>query len=127
MAQVIFLEKCPNEGKECVVRVGGHSRLAVPAVQTVELSDCERTQALALQVLLSLAKFNQHRIQEMDCYHGYSMIHQVLIKSKCIVGFHVLKVSRTFNPLPSDLRDLPETDLGSYFSPETPELQHHHS
>lgn len=80
---------------------------ALPAAQTVELSHCERTQALALQVLLSLAKFNQHRIQEMDCYHGYSMIHQVLIKSKCIVGFHVLKVSRTSHPLPSHHRDLP--------------------
>uniref|UniRef100_A0A3P9BTL5 Lysosomal trafficking regulator n=1 Tax=Maylandia zebra TaxID=106582 RepID=A0A3P9BTL5_9CICH len=58
---------------------------------TVELSDCEKTQALALQVLLSLSKFNQHRIHEMDCYHGYSMIHQVLIKPKCIVGYHMLK------------------------------------
>lgn len=63
--------------------------------QTVELSDCEKTQALALRVLLSLSKFNQHRIYEMDCYHGYSMIHQVLIKSKCIVGYHILKVSQT--------------------------------
>lgn len=66
-------------------------------VQTVELSDCEKTQALALQVLLSLSKFNQHRIHEMDCYHGYSMIHQVLIKPKCIVGYHMLKVSHTLN------------------------------
>lgn len=71
-------------------------RAAAP--QTVELSDCEETQALALQVLLALAKFNHHRIQEMDCYHGYSTIHQVLIKPKCIVGYHVLKVSRTFTP-----------------------------
>uniref|UniRef100_A0A3Q3VK87 Uncharacterized protein n=1 Tax=Mola mola TaxID=94237 RepID=A0A3Q3VK87_MOLML len=61
------------------------------ALVTVELSDCESTQALALRVLLSLSKFNQHRIHEMDCYHGYSMIHQVLIKSKCIVGYHMLK------------------------------------
>uniref|UniRef100_A0A8C9XK20 Lysosomal trafficking regulator n=1 Tax=Sander lucioperca TaxID=283035 RepID=A0A8C9XK20_SANLU len=61
------------------------------ALVTVELSDCEKTQALALRVLLSLSKFNQHRIHEMDCYHGYSMIHQVLIKSKCIVGYHMLK------------------------------------
>lgn len=69
------------------------------AVQTVELSDCEKTQALALRVLLSLSKFNQHRIHEMDCYHGYSMIHQVLIKSKCIVGYHMLKVSHTLSSL----------------------------
>uniref|UniRef100_A0A8C7S129 Lysosomal trafficking regulator n=1 Tax=Oncorhynchus mykiss TaxID=8022 RepID=A0A8C7S129_ONCMY len=61
------------------------------ALIVVELSDSEQTQALALQVLLSLAKYNQHRINEMDCYHGYSMIHQVLIKSKCIVGYHILK------------------------------------
>lgn len=66
-------------------------------LQTVELSDCERTQALALRVLLSLSKFNQHRIHEMDCYHGYSMIHQVLIKPKSIVGYHVLKVSDACN------------------------------
>lgn len=65
-------------------------------VQTVELSDCEKIQALALRVLLSLSKFNQHRIHEMDCYHGYSMIHQVLIKSKCIVGYHMLKVSHVY-------------------------------
>uniref|UniRef100_A0A8C2J1I4 Lysosomal trafficking regulator n=1 Tax=Cyprinus carpio TaxID=7962 RepID=A0A8C2J1I4_CYPCA len=57
----------------------------------VELSDCEETQALALQLLLSLVKNNQHRTHEMECYHGYSMIHQVLIKPKCIVGYHVLK------------------------------------
>ena len=62
------------------------------SMQSVELSDCEQTQALALQVLLSLAKYNQHRIHEMDCCHGYSMIHQVLIKAKCIVGYHMLKV-----------------------------------
>ena len=72
-------------------------------VQTVELSDCEKTQALALRVLLSLCKFNQHRIHEMDCYHGYSMIHQVLIKPKCIVGYHVLKVSRTLDSLSSSV------------------------
>lgn len=68
-------------------------------IQTVELSDCEKTQALALRVLLSLSKFNQHRIHEMDCYHGYSMIHQVLIKSKCTVGYHMLKVSHALNSL----------------------------
>ncbi len=73
------------------------SHLWVCGIQTVELSDCEKTQALALRVLLSLSKFNQHRIHEMDCYHGYSMIHQVLIKSKCIVGYHMLKVSHTLN------------------------------
>lgn len=73
--------------------------LWVCGFQTVELSDCESTQALALRVLLSLSKFNQHRIHEMDCYHGYSMIHQVLIKSKCIVGYHMLKVSQTSNSL----------------------------
>ena len=66
--------------------------LCVCDVQAVELSDCEKTQALALQVLLSLAKYNQHRIHEMDCCHGYAMIHQVLIKPKCIVGYHILKV-----------------------------------
>ncbi|XP_041866300.1 lysosomal-trafficking regulator isoform X3 [Melanotaenia boesemani] len=72
-------------------KIGGTGNFVFLFAQTVELSDCEKTQALALQVLLSLCKFNQHRIHEMDCYHGYSMIHQVLIKSKCVVGYHILK------------------------------------
>ncbi|KAM6916813.1 lysosomal-trafficking regulator isoform 2-T2 [Xenentodon cancila] len=71
--------------------IGGTGTFVFLFAQTVELSDCEKTQALALQVLLFLCKSNQHRIHEMDCYHGYSMIHQVLIKSKCIVGYHMLK------------------------------------
>ena len=70
-----------------------YNPIPLPPLQAVELSDCERTQALALQVLLSVAKLNQHRIHEMDCCHGYAMIHQVLIKSKCIVGYHMLKVN----------------------------------
>ncbi|KAM9364527.1 LOW QUALITY PROTEIN: lysosomal-trafficking regulator [Pholidichthys leucotaenia] len=72
-------------------KIGGTGNFVFLFARIVELSDCEKTQALALQVLLSLSKFNQHRIHEMDCYHGYSMIHQVLIKSKCIVGYHMLK------------------------------------
>uniref|UniRef100_A0A8C7ILW6 Lysosomal trafficking regulator n=1 Tax=Oncorhynchus kisutch TaxID=8019 RepID=A0A8C7ILW6_ONCKI len=72
-------------------KIGGTGSFVFLFARVVELSDSEQTQALALQVLLSLAKYNQHRINEMDCYHGYSMIHQVLIKSKCIVGYHILK------------------------------------
>ena len=85
-------------------------------VQTVELSDCEKTQALALRVLLSLSKFNQHRIHEMDCYHGYSMIHQVLIKSKCLVGYHMLKVSHAVNYLLSVLT------TSAYLCSKTPSM-----
>ncbi|XP_075875083.1 lysosomal-trafficking regulator isoform X4 [Nelusetta ayraudi] len=81
-----------TQGLQSVLhKIGGTGNFVFLFAQTVELSDCERTQALALRVLLSLSNFNQHRIHEMDCYHGYSMIHQVLIKSKCVVGFHVLK------------------------------------
>uniref|UniRef100_A0A8C4YN84 Lysosomal-trafficking regulator n=1 Tax=Gopherus evgoodei TaxID=1825980 RepID=A0A8C4YN84_9SAUR len=57
----------------------------------IDITNCEETQALALQVILSLTKYNQQRIQEMENCNGYSMIHQVLIKPKCIVGFHILK------------------------------------
>ncbi|XP_061693071.1 lysosomal-trafficking regulator isoform X3 [Syngnathoides biaculeatus] len=98
--QSVSLEACalkallPTEtqGLQCVLhKIGGTGNVVFLFAQTVELSDCERTQALALQILLSLSKFNQHRIHEMDYYHGYSMIHQVLIKSKCIVGYHMLK------------------------------------
>ncbi|XP_018535784.1 lysosomal-trafficking regulator isoform X2 [Lates calcarifer] len=81
-----------TQGLQSVLhKIGGTGNFVFLLAQTVELSDCEKTQALALRVLLSLSKFNQHRIHEMDCYHGYSMIHQVLIKSKCIVGYHMLK------------------------------------
>lgn len=81
-----------TQGLQSVLhKIGGTGSFVFLFAQTVELSDCERTQALALRVLLSLSKFNQHRIHEMDCYYGYSMIHQVLIKSKCIVGYHMLK------------------------------------
>ncbi|TMS04764.1 Lysosomal-trafficking regulator [Larimichthys crocea] len=81
-----------TQGLQSVLhKIGGTGNFVFLFAQTVELSDCEKTQALALRVLLSLFKFNQHRIHEMDCYHGYSMIHQVLIKSKCIVGYHMLK------------------------------------
>ncbi|KAM9727298.1 lysosomal-trafficking regulator isoform 1-T3 [Menidia menidia] len=81
-----------TQGLQSVLhKIGGTGNFVFLFAQTVELSDCEKTQALALRVLLSLCKFNQHRIHEMDCYHGYSMIHQVLIKPKCIVGYHVLK------------------------------------
>jgi predicted membrane protein len=58
----------------------------------VELSDCEQTQALALRVILSLIKYSQQRVHELENCNGLSMIHQVLIKQKCIVGFHILKV-----------------------------------
>ncbi|XP_068182991.1 lysosomal-trafficking regulator isoform X2 [Antennarius striatus] len=86
------LQPTKTQGLQSVLhKIGGTGNFVFLFAQTVELSDCEKTQTLALQVLLSLSKFNQHRIHEMDCYHGYSMIHQVLIKSKCIVGYHMLK------------------------------------
>ncbi|XP_052428937.1 lysosomal-trafficking regulator isoform X2 [Carassius gibelio] len=72
-------------------KIGGTGTFVFLFARAVELSDCERTQAQALELLLSLVKNNQHRTHEMECYHGYSMIHQVLIKPKCIVGFHILK------------------------------------
>ncbi|XP_076831292.1 lysosomal-trafficking regulator isoform X9 [Brachyhypopomus gauderio] len=75
----------------CLHKIGGTGTFVFLFARVVELSNCERTQALALQVLLSLVKFNQHRTHEMECCHGYSMIHQVLIKTKCIVGYHILK------------------------------------
>ncbi|KAF6725608.1 Lysosomal-trafficking regulator [Oryzias melastigma] len=81
-----------TQGLQSVLhKIGGTGTFVFLFAQTVELSDCEKTQALALQVLLSLCNSNQHRIHEMDCYHGYAMIHQVLIKPKCFVGYHMLK------------------------------------
>ncbi|NXV70828.1 LYST regulator, partial [Atlantisia rogersi] len=71
--------------------IGGTGAFVFLFARVVEISSCEDTQALALQLILSLTKYNQQRIHEMDNCNGYSMIHRVLIKPKCIVGFCMLK------------------------------------
>ncbi|KAM6218970.1 lysosomal-trafficking regulator isoform 2-T2 [Rhynchocyon petersi] len=71
--------------------IGGTGIFVFLFARVVELSSCEETQALALRVILSLTKYNQERIHELENCHGLSMIHQVLIKQKCVVGFHILK------------------------------------
>ncbi|XP_044530512.1 lysosomal-trafficking regulator [Gracilinanus agilis] len=71
--------------------IGGTGAFVFLFARVVDISSCEEIQALALQVILSLTKYNQQRIQEMENCNGLSMIHQVLIKQKCIVGFHILK------------------------------------
>ncbi|XP_012931227.1 lysosomal-trafficking regulator [Heterocephalus glaber] len=71
--------------------IGGTGTFVFLFARVVELSGCEETQALALRVILSLIKYNQQRMHELDTCNGLSMIHQVLIKQKCIVGFHILK------------------------------------
>uniref|UniRef100_A0A452TXA3 Lysosomal trafficking regulator n=1 Tax=Ursus maritimus TaxID=29073 RepID=A0A452TXA3_URSMA len=71
--------------------IGGTGIFVFLFARVVELSSCEETQALALRVILSLTKYNQQRTHELENCNGLSMIHQVLIKQKCIVGFHVLK------------------------------------
>ncbi|XP_041106752.1 lysosomal-trafficking regulator-like isoform X3 [Polyodon spathula] len=86
------LQPVQHQGLQSVLHeIGGTGAFIFLFGRAVELSDCEKTQALALQVVLSLAKYNHHRVQEMESCNGYSMIHQVLIKSKCVVGFHILK------------------------------------
>ncbi|XP_072827119.1 lysosomal-trafficking regulator isoform X2 [Vicugna pacos] len=71
--------------------IGGTGIFVFLFARVVELSSCEETQALALRVILSLIKCNQQRIRELENCDGLSMIHQVLVKQKCIVGFHMLK------------------------------------
>ncbi|XP_014644437.1 PREDICTED: lysosomal-trafficking regulator [Ceratotherium simum simum] len=71
--------------------IGGTGIFVFLFARVVELSSCEETQALALRVILSLIKYNQQRICELENCNGLAMIHQVLIKQKCIVGFHILK------------------------------------
>ncbi|KAM6355196.1 lysosomal-trafficking regulator [Podargus strigoides] len=71
--------------------IGGTGAFVFLFARVVEISSSEETQALALQLILSLTKYNQQRIQEMDNCNGYSMIHRVLIRPKCIVGFCMLK------------------------------------
>ncbi|XP_066881781.1 lysosomal-trafficking regulator [Kogia breviceps] len=71
--------------------IGGTGIFVFLFARVVELSIYEETQALALRIILSLIKYNQQRIHELENCNGLSMIHQVLIKQKCIVGFHILK------------------------------------
>ncbi|NWH59347.1 LYST regulator, partial [Geococcyx californianus] len=71
--------------------IGGTGAFIFLFARVVEISSCEDTQALALQLILSLTKYNQQRVQEMDNCNGYSMIRRVLIKTKCVVGFCMLK------------------------------------
>ncbi|XP_060047951.1 lysosomal-trafficking regulator isoform X2 [Erinaceus europaeus] len=71
--------------------IGGTGIFIFLFARVVELSSCEESQGLALRVILLLIKYNQQRIHELGNCNGLSMIHQVLIKQKCIVGFHILK------------------------------------
>ncbi|XP_004691083.1 PREDICTED: lysosomal-trafficking regulator [Condylura cristata] len=71
--------------------IGGTGIFVFLFARVVELSNCEEIQALSLRVILSLVKYNQQRIHELENCNGLSMIHQVLTKPKCIVGFHILK------------------------------------
>ncbi|XP_054831083.1 lysosomal-trafficking regulator [Eublepharis macularius] len=71
--------------------IGGTGAFVFLFARVVEISSCEETQALALKVILTLTKHNQQRIHELENCNSYSMIHQVLIKPKCIVGFHILQ------------------------------------
>ncbi|NXI45336.1 LYST regulator, partial [Galbula dea] len=71
--------------------IGGTGAFVFLFARVVEISSSEDTQALALQLILSLTKYNQQRLQEMNNCNGYSMIHRVLVKPKCIVGFCMLK------------------------------------
>ncbi|KAM4828613.1 lysosomal-trafficking regulator isoform 2-T2 [Thomomys bottae] len=71
--------------------IGGVGAFVFLFARVVELSGYEETQALALRVILSLIRYNQQRVHELENCNGLSMIHQVLIKQKCIVGFHILK------------------------------------
>ncbi|XP_048453045.1 lysosomal-trafficking regulator [Rhincodon typus] len=81
----------PQDLQRILHKIGGIGVFIFLFARSVEISNCEKTQALALKVILTLTKYNQQRVQEMESCHGYAMIHQVLIKSKCIVGFHILK------------------------------------
>ncbi|MEE6475211.1 hypothetical protein FKM82_010657 [Ascaphus truei] len=72
--------------------IGGIGAFVFLFARIVEISNSEETQSLGLKIILSLTEYNQQRIQESENCDGYSMVHQVFIKPKCIVGFHVLKI-----------------------------------
>uniref|UniRef100_A0A8C4YM44 Lysosomal trafficking regulator n=1 Tax=Gopherus evgoodei TaxID=1825980 RepID=A0A8C4YM44_9SAUR len=46
--------------------IGGTGAFVFLFARVIDITNCEETQALALQVILSLTKYNQQRIQEME-------------------------------------------------------------
>ncbi|XP_067321110.1 lysosomal-trafficking regulator [Anolis sagrei] len=87
-----MLQPAEYKGLQGVLHeIGGTGSFVFLFARVAEISSCEETQALALKVILALTKHNQQRINELENCNGYSMIHQVLMKPNCIVGFHILQ------------------------------------
>uniref|UniRef100_A0A8C4L654 Lysosomal trafficking regulator n=1 Tax=Equus asinus asinus TaxID=83772 RepID=A0A8C4L654_EQUAS len=63
--------------------IGGTGVFVFLFARVVELSSCEETQALALRVILSLIKYNQQRMCELENCNGLSVIHQILLEGCC--------------------------------------------
>lgn len=88
-----MLQPCFERNIHSVLHeIGGIGAMVYLFARTVEISSCEKTQSMGLEIILSLTKYNQQRIQESKNCDLYSMIHQVLLRPKCIVGFHTLKI-----------------------------------
>ncbi|KAG8583312.1 hypothetical protein GDO81_008368 [Engystomops pustulosus] len=87
-----MLTPCHEKNIHSVLHeIGGIEAIVFLFARIVEISNCEKTQSLGLQIVLSLIQYNQQRIQESENCDIFPMIRQVLIQSKCIVGFHMLK------------------------------------
>ncbi|XP_040285377.1 lysosomal-trafficking regulator isoform X2 [Bufo bufo] len=88
-----MLNPCYEKNIHSVLHeIGGIGAMVFLFARIVEISSCEKAQSSGLQIILSLIKYNQHRIQESENCDIYPMIHKVLIQPKCIMGFHMLKV-----------------------------------
>ncbi|XP_075057049.1 lysosomal-trafficking regulator [Mixophyes fleayi] len=88
-----MLQPCVAKNIHSVLHeIGGIGAIVFLFARIVEISNCEKTQSLGLHIILSLTKYNQQRIQESENCDIYSMIHQVFVRPKCIIGFHILKV-----------------------------------
>uniref|UniRef100_A0A8C3CJG0 Lysosomal trafficking regulator n=1 Tax=Cairina moschata TaxID=8855 RepID=A0A8C3CJG0_CAIMO len=61
--------------------IGGTGAFVFLFARVVEISSCEDTQALALQLILSLTKYNQQRIQEMKNCNGQLFCFVVILNS----------------------------------------------
>ncbi|XP_018413216.1 PREDICTED: lysosomal-trafficking regulator [Nanorana parkeri] len=87
-----MLQPCLEKNIHSILHeIGGIGAMVYLFARTVEISSCEKTQSMGLEIILSLTKYNQQRIQESKNCDLYSVIHQVLVRPKCIVGFHTLK------------------------------------
>ncbi|KAI8477728.1 hypothetical protein Bbelb_445390, partial [Branchiostoma belcheri] len=78
--------------QNAVHEVGGVGVFLFLYAKVVELSEDEETQAQALHLLFLVQQHNQRLAKEFSDMDGCHLLGRVLLKDRCKVGFHTLKV-----------------------------------